>query len=104
MNCGWRGNCEVPQPINKTRIWVIGGSRRRWWGHEVGEGDPLGEGVKTHRVKVLGSQGLGVVGTGIERLGQLVKGAVEGSLKDTCCSHTRGKTEGVDDLLWTGVW
>ena len=102
-HCGRMGGCVVPQSVLKARIWVIW---RRWWGrggYKVGERDPLCKGVKTHGVKVACSQGLGVVGTGVEGLGQLVQGAVEGGFEDTGGPHARGQTEGVDDLLWAGV-
>jgi len=104
MDCGWRGHCEVPQSILKARVRVIRWCRWRRRGYEVGERDPLGEGVQTHGVKVASSQGLGVVGAGVEGLGQLVQGAVEGGFKDTGSTHARGQAEAVDDLLWAGVW
>ena len=104
MDCGGRSNSEVPESILKARVWVIRGC---WWGrrgYKVGEGDPLGEGVQTHGVKVASSQSLGVIGAGVEGLGQLVQGAVEGGFEDTGSTHTRGQAEGVDDLLRAGVW
>lgn len=104
MDCGWRGDCKVPKSILETRVWVIWRCRWGRWGYKVGQGDPLGEGVQTHGVKVAGGQGLGVVGAGVEGLSQLVQGAVEGGFEDAGRTHTRGQTKGVDDLLWTGVW
>lgn len=104
MDCGWRSNGEIPQSVLEARVWVIWRCWWRRWGYKVGEGDPLGEGVQTHGVKVAGSQSLRVVGAGIEGLGQLVQGAVEGGFENTGSTHARGQTESVDDLLWAGVW
>lgn len=104
MDSGWRGDREVPQSILKAWVWVIW---RCWWGrrgYKVGERNPLCKWVQAHGVKVAGSQSLGVIGTGVESLGQLIQGAVEGGFEYTGCPHTRWQTEGVDDLLWASIW
>ena len=71
MDCGGRGGGVVPQPVLEARVRVVGRGGRGRRGHEIGEGHPLGEGVQAHGVKVAGRQGLGVVGAGVESLGQL---------------------------------
>lgn len=101
---GRSGGSEVPQPILKASVGVIGGGWRGGRGYKVGQRHSLGEGVQTHGVKVAGGQGLAVVGAGVERLRQLVQGAVEGRFEDAGGAHARWQTQRVGDLLRAGVW
>ena len=104
MDGGGRGGGVVPQAVLEAGVRVVGRGGRGRRRHEIGEGHALGEGVQAHEVKVAGGQGLGVVGAGVEGLGQLVQGAVEGRFEDAGGAHARGQTQGVDDLLGAGIW
>lgn len=105
---GRRWGGKVPQPVLvEARVRVIGRRRRRWRGDEVGQRDPLREGVEAHGVEVARGQGLGLVGAGVEVLGQLLQGAVQGAvvggLEDAGGPHARQQAQCVGDLLGPGV-